>query len=354
MGRYIIRRLLLIPIILFGATLLIFGFIQFLSPVERASLWVKDVPNSRDLWESAIKQYCLDCPLPVQYWNWLVGRKDPVSGEIRGGILRGDLGYSQTGKEYVIEMIKRRFPATVELALWAAIPVIGVGIWLWVQAAVNHNKPIDQMARIFSIIGWSFPTFVFGLLVLMFFYAKLGWFMPGRLSDWAMRDVVSPVFVQYTHLMTIDALINGRFDIFIDAIRHLVLPIFTLAYIDWALLLRVTRSSMLETLRQDYVTTARAKGLPEKEVINTHARPNALIPVATTAGFSVILLLNGVVITETVFNYPGIGSAVAEAAVQLDVVTSLGFILLNGLILILANLAVDVLYVFIDPRVTLE
>jgi peptide/nickel transport system permease protein len=111
---------------------------------------------------------------------------------------------------------------------------------------------------------------------------------------------------------------------------------------------------MLETLRQDYVTTARAKGLPERIVINTHARPNALIPVVTTAGISVILLLNGVVITETVFNYPGIGSAVAEAAVQLDVITTLGFVLFNGLILILANLVVDLLYVFIDPRIALE
>ncbi len=165
---------------------------------------------------------------------------------------------------------------------------------------------------------------------------------------------MNPPFVQYTQLMTVDSLLNGRLDIFVDSVRHLVLPIITLAYIDWALLLRVTRSSMLETLRQDYVTTARAKGLPEKTVINTHARPNALIPVATTAGFSVIVLLNGVVITETVFNYPGIGSAVAEAAVRLDVVTTLGFILFNGLILVLANLVVDVMYVFIDPRVTLE
>ncbi len=354
MTRYIVRRLLLIPLILFGATVLIFGFVQFLSPVERASLWMKDVPQGRDLWDAAIRHYCLDCPIPVQYWNWLVGRLDPVSGKIQGGVLRGDFGYSQSGKEYVSSMIARRFPATLELALWAAIPVIGIGIWLGVQSAVHHNKPIDQIARVFSIVGWSFPTFVFGLLVLMFFYAKLGWFMPGRLSDWAMKDVMNPPFVQYTQLMTVDSLLNGRVDIFVDSLRHLVLPIITLAYIDWALLLRVTRSSMLETLRQDYVTTARAKGLPEKTVINTHARPNALIPVATTAGFSVIVLLNGVVITETVFNYPGIGSAVAEAAVRLDVVTTLGFILFNGLILVLANLVVDVMYVFIDPRVTLE
>lgn len=354
MTNYIIRRLLLVPLLLFGTTILIFGFIQFLNPVERSALYMRDVPRNELAWNTAIKKYCLDCPIYVQYWNWLVGVRNPQTKEVAGGILRGDFGYSRTGHQYVIDMIKRRFPATLELALLSIVPIIGGGIWLGVVSAVHHNKPIDQTLRVFSIIGWSFPTFVFGLLVLMTFYANLGWFPPGRLSDWANRAVMDPAFRQYTSLMTVDSLLNLRFDIFIDALRHLVLPTITLAYLSWALLLRVTRSSMLETLRQDYVTTARAKGLHEKVVIHQHARPNALIPVATIAGFTVIGLLNGVVITETVFNYPGIGSAAAAAALQLDVVTVLGFALFNGFILVLTNLAVDILYVFIDPRVTLE
>jgi peptide/nickel transport system permease protein len=354
MTNYIIRRLLLVPLLLFGTTILIFGFIQFLNPTERSALYMRDVPRNENAWNTAIKKYCLDCPIYVQYWNWLVGVRDQRTGEVEGGIIRGNFGYSRTGHQYVIDMIKRRFPATLELALWAVVPIIGGGVSLGVLSAVNHNKPTDQILRVFSIIGWSFPTFVFGLLVLMIFYAKLGWFPPGRLSDWAIQAVADPSFRQYTNLMTIDSIINWRFDIFVDALKHLVLPTITLAYLSWALLLRVTRSSMLETLRQDYVTTARAKGLSEKVVINRHARPNALIPVATIAGFTVIGLLNGVVITETVFNYPGIGSAAANAALQLDVVTVLGFALFNGLILVLLNLAVDVLYVFIDPRVTLE
>jgi peptide/nickel transport system permease protein len=188
----------------------------------------------------------------------------------------------------------------------------------------------------------------------MAFYAKLRWFPPGRISDWASVVVLSPTFHRYTTLMTVDALLNLRFDIFLDALRHLVLPILTLSYLNWALLLRVTRSSMLETLRMDYVTTARAKGLQERAVINKHARPNALIPVATIGGAMVVSLLNGVVITETIFDYPGIGSAAARAALQLDVITVLGFILFNGFILVVANLIIDILYVFIDPRVTLE
>jgi peptide/nickel transport system permease protein len=354
MTAYVIRRLLLLPILLVGVTVIIFGMLQFLSPVERSALYVRDIPHTEGAIEGIIKRYGLDEPLPVQYWRWLVGRIDPVTDERVGGVLRGDLGWSRVGSQPVSSLIKQRFPATLELALWAVVPIIAVGLWLGVNAAVRHNKPFDQVARIFSIFGSSFPVFVFGLLALMIFYANLGWFPPGRLSDWANAVVHSPGFNNYTNLVTIDALLNGRFDIFLDGLRHLVLPILTLAYVNWAVFLRVTRSSMLETLRQEYVTTARAKGLAERDVINKHARPNALIPVATIAGFQVISLLGGVVITETVFTYPGIGSAAAAAAAQLDVVTVLGFALFNGFILILANLAVDIMYALIDPRVRLS
>jgi peptide/nickel transport system permease protein len=251
-------------------------------------------------------------------------------------------------------LIARRFPNTLDLTLWAVAPVILVGIWLGVQAAVHHNGVIDQAARVFSIIGTSFPTFVFGLLMLMFFYANLGWFPPGRLTDEFGRVVGSDEFIRYTTLLTIDSLLNGRFDIFLDALRHMFLPILTLSYISWATFLRVTRSSMLETLRQEYVTTARAKGLSENDVIYKHAQPNAMLPVVTLAGFQIVGLLGGVIITETVFDYPGIGSAAATASAQLDVITVLGFALFNGLILIVANLVVDILYAFVDPRVRLS
>ena len=238
--------------------------------------------------------------------------------------------------------------------MWAIAPVILVGIWLGVQAAVHHNGFIDQAGRMFSIIGTSFPTFVFGLLALMVFYATLQWFPPGRLSTEMQAVVSSPSWKSYTTLLTIDALLNARFDVFIDALRHMILPILTLSYIHWAVFLRVTRSSMLETLRQEYVTTARAKGLRENDVVYKHARPNAMISVVTLAGFTVVGLMGGVVITETVFDYPGIGKAAAEAAGQLDVITVLGFALFNGFILIMANLVVDILYAVVDPRVRLS
>lgn len=348
---YIVRRLLLVPVLLFGVTVLIFGMLQFLSPVMRSALYVREIPKNENAINGIIKQYGLDQPIYVQYWRWLVGHT--VNGQRKGGIIFGDFGYSRTASQPVVDLIRNRFPNTLDLTIWAVAPVLLVGIWLGVQAAVHQNGFVDQAARIFSIVGTSFPTFVFGLLMLMIFYANLQWFPPGRLSDWANQAVYLSSFHHYTSLLTFDALLNGRLDIFWDAMRHMLMPILTLSYISWATFVRVTRSSMLETLRMEYVTTARAKGLRERDVIYKHAQPNAMIPVITLAGFQVIGLLGGVVITETVFNYPGIGQAAASAAAQLDVITVLGFALFDGFILIVANLVVDVLYGVIDPRVRL-
>ena len=358
MYAYIIRRLLIVPILLFGVTILLFLMIGMLPEDARLALYLRDIPKNPLQSETLMKLYGLRDPIYVQYANWMFGREitDPATGvkEVKGGLLRGDFGWSKSGSDTIAHIISRRFPATLELALWAIIPIIGVGIWMGVLAAVNHNKLIDQILRVFSIVGTSVPLFVFGLVALMIFYAKLQWFPPGRLTDWANAIVTGSDFVRYTSMNTFDALLNGRLDIFLDSLRHLVLPILSLAYIQWALLLKVTRSSMLEALRQDYVTTARAKGLSERVVINRHARPNAMIPVITISGFTIVGLLNGVVITETVYNYPGIGSIAAQAAVQLDVLTVLSFTLFNGIILLIANLVVDVLYAVVDPRVRLS
>lgn len=354
MVNYTIRRLLLVPVLLIGVTLIIFGMLQLLGPVERSALYIKDFPKNEKQVEAIIRHYGLDQPFFVQYWRWLTGVKDPVSGEREGGILLGDFGYSRTASQDVVEIIKGRFPNTVDLALWTVFPMLSVGIWMGVKAAVNQNKFFDQAARIYSIIGTSFPTFVFGLILLILFYAKLQWFLPDKMSDWVSQLIFKGELKQYTHLLSIDALLNLRFDVFWDALRHMIMPIMTLSYISWATFVRVTRSSMLETLRMDYVVTARAKGIKENLVINKHARPNAMLPVVTMMGSSIVGLLGGVVITETVFNYPGIGKAAADAAAQLDVVTVLGMALFTGFILIISNLVVDILYAFIDPRVRLS
>jgi peptide/nickel transport system permease protein len=292
--------------------------------------------------QQIIHTYGLDKPIYVQYWNWV---KE---------VLHGNLGWSKTAQMPVMDAIKLYFPATLELSIWSFVPIMVIGIWLGIQAALHQNGIIDQAARLFSIIGYSFPTFVFGLLVLMLFYVDLQWFPPGRLSDWANNIVYSSAFHQYTGMVTFDAILNGRFDIFLDALRHLVLPALTLAYVDWALILRVMRSSMLEALNQDYITTARAKGLSEHMVINNHARPNAMIPVATIGGLLLVGLLNGVVITETVFNYRGMGLFTANAALSLDAISTLGVTLLIAALYVVANLVVDVLYAFLDPRIRLN
>jgi len=335
---YIGRRLLQLPITLFGVTVLIFIILSFLSPYQRLSLYVHDTPHAVDT-DRLIHQYGLDQPLPIQYWNWL------------NKVLHGDLGYSVQGQQPVSQLLTTYIPVSAELAIWAVLPILLVGVQLGVSAAVHQNKLGDHAARVFSIIGWSFPTFVFGLLVLMLFYAQLQWFPPERLSEWALRATEAPGFIQYTHMNTFDGILNGRFDIFLDALRHMFLPIVTLSYLDWALILRITRSSMLEALRQDYVTTARAKGIPENVVINRHVKRNALIPVATVGGLVVISLMSGVVITETIFNIHGLGFFFADAALHLDVIAVMGFALFNAVLVVIGNLITDIMYAFLDPRV---
>jgi peptide/nickel transport system permease protein len=346
---YLIRRLLIMPITLIGMTIIIFLMLQLLGVEARSALYVRDIPKNPEVMRGIIIKYGLNDPIYVQYWHWLVGRPDPETGKTVGGILRGDFGFSRSASRPVSELLALRFPATLELTLYAILPIIIIGIWMGVEAAVHHNQWIDQALRVFSIIGYSFPVFVFGILLMMIFYAKLRWFPAGRISDW----VSLTKYHEYTHLITLDGLLNLRFDIFWDAIRHLILPVITLSYTSLAAFLRITRSSMLETLRQEYVTTARAKGVRENDVVNKHARPNALIPVVTYSGITVAYMLGGVAITETIFNFPGMGLAAVDAASRYDVVTVLAFTLVTGVIIIVANLVVDVLYAFLDPRVRL-
>jgi peptide/nickel transport system permease protein len=341
MAQYIIRRLLILPIIMLGLSLLIFGMLQMLDPAERAALYVSSPPKNARALDEIVQKYGLDQPIYVQYAQWI------------GRVVHGDLGWSKTAQMPVLTAIIQYFPATMELALWSFVPIILGGVWLGVQAAIHHDKFIDQLARVFSIVGYSFPTFVFGLLVLLLFYAQLHWLPPGRNSDWASAIIYAPGFHRYTNMNSIDALLNLRLDVFWDSLKHMILPVITLAYVNWALILRVTRSSMLEVIGQEYVTVARAKGLTNQEVINRHARPNAMIPVATIGGLLLVGLLNGVVITETVFNYHGMGWWAAAAALNFDAISVLGIALFDGALLIIANLVVDVLYAYLDPRIRL-
>jgi peptide/nickel transport system permease protein len=322
-------------------TLLVFAITQLFDPVERASLYITDSRQARFVQE-IIAKYGLDKPFYIQYFNWLTQ------------VLSGNLGWSQSLHMRVLDAIITRFPATAELVIYSAPLIILTGIYLGKISAVKRNTVIDHATRVMAIIGWSLPSFWLGIMLLAIFYGGLSIFPPGRLSVWAENLVRSGEFKTYTGLYTIDAIINLNWPVFLDAVYHLVLPVITLTTINVALIMRVMRSSMLEQLGKMYVTAAKARGLDSKTVIDKHATRNALIPVVTLSGLLTAGMLSGAVITETVFEFKGVGYFAAHAAVQLDIPAVLGFALFAGILFIIANLIVDILYAYIDPRIRLR
>lgn len=338
MLRFILKRLAFLPLVMFGVTLLLFACLQFLSPEMRASLYIKD-PRQLSQLEAVIEKHGLRKPMPVQYALWL---KQVASG---------DLGYSETAKMPVADAIRAFFPATFELTLAAFFPILIVGVWFGVLSAVHKDRFVDHASRFVAITGYSLPSFVLGLVLLMIFYGRLQWLPPGRYTLETDLLVHAPEFRAWTGVLTLDCLLNGEWAALGDVARHMILPAATLLYISVALLLRITRSSMLEELGKDYIRTARAKGLPEGVIVRRHALRNALIPVVTLSSLLFIGLLGGVVITETVFDFPGIGRWGVQAAQQLDVPGVLGSTMLAALLFVTANLVSDILYAVVDPRI---
>jgi len=226
-------------------------------------------------------------------------------------------------------------------------------VWRGTFSALNKDRFIDQVLRVFAVLGYSLPTFVLGIVLLAVLYGYLGW-LPGAgqlevLNQFAVGDLR-----RYTGMLGIDALLNGRFDIALDVLRHLIMPALTLFIVSSATILKVMRNNMLEALTSDYVRTARAKGLSERVVNLKHARRNALLSIVTLGGFTVIGLLSGSIITETIFAYPGIGQWVVQSALQLDIPSVLGFALLSALIVVVVSTLTDILYGVIDPRVRFD
>ncbi len=340
---YIVRRLLLLVPVIIGVTLLIFAVLQLLSPYQRVSAYVTNPNELRaENLNRTIERYHLNDPVWVQYQIWV------------SQILSGNLGLDRNERP-VAQTLINRAPATIELGLYASFLIVLGGIWQGTVAAKWKDRAPDHATRMLAISGWSLPTFWLGLLLLAFIYGRTGAFGPGVISDWVLTDrILTGEFTRYTGLYTVDGALNGQLDVTLDAFQHLVLPVVTLAFVSWAIITRIMRSSMIEALGKDYVKFARAKGVPESVVVRRHARRNALIPVATVSGFVIAGLLNGVVITETVFARPGIGEFAASAAVNLDVTAVLGFTLVNAFLLVIANLIVDVMYAYIDPRIRLE
>jgi len=344
---YIVRRLALLPAMWLAVTLMIFLMLEPLGPYQKLSLFLDSNPEmavpanklSEEQLQRVFDKHGLNDPFYVQYGKWL------------GEVVNLNFGWSRTAQAPVLDALIARLPATMELTLLSIGPLIFFAIWMGVKSAVYQNRWFDHITRFIAITGFSLPSFVFAIFVLVIFYGWLDLFPPGRLSLWANQVVFSDSFTRFTGMNLVDTLLNGRFDIFVDAIRHLVLPVISLSYLSWAALLRVTRSSMLETLGQDYITTARAKGLAENSVIHKHARRNALIPVLTLSGFVIVGLLTGVFIIETIFNYRGVGFWAVDAALSFDVPAVIGITIFTATLIVLANLIVDIFYTVVDPRV---
>jgi len=338
---YIIRRLLLLIPVLFGVTLFIFGVTMLFSPIERASLYVSGIRDLSDL-PGIIERFGLDKPFFTQYGTWITQ------------VLHGNLGWSLAVGMPVWDAIRSFLPATLELAIFAAPLVVFTGIFLGTRAAAHKDKSIDHVTRILAISGWSLPTFWLGLILMMVFYSLLrGFFPPGRLSVEMDFVVHSAGFIRYTQINTIDAILNLNGPVLLDALKHLILPVITISTVNIAFIMRLMRSSMLESLGKGYILTARAKGLSERVVVNKHARRNALIPVITVSGYVFAGLASGAVITESIFTYKGIGWWAYQAASRLDIASVLGFALFTGVLFVLVNLVVDILYTRVDPRVRL-
>lgn len=340
---YIIRRLLLLVPVLLGVIFMVFAITMVFDPVARVSLYVTSVQQLTDRnIVSIIEKYGLKDPAHVQFGRWF------------SKLLQGNLGISRVANQPVVEAILTRFPVTAEIVLISAPLIIIIGIYLGVQSAVHKDKMIDHITRTAATIGMSLPSFWLGIILIFIFYVSLGWFPTGRLSTNALTFIQNPSFIIYTGMNTVDGILNGQLWITIDAMRHLVLPVVVLTTIQLALIVRIMRSSMLEALNKGYIVAARAKGLTEKEVINKHARRNAMIPTITLSGLMVASMLGGVVITEVVFGINGLGFWAAQAVLNLDVASIVGFTIFSGTIIVLANLIVDILYAYLDPRIKVD
>jgi peptide/nickel transport system permease protein len=331
MLRYVVRRLLLLVPILIGVSILIFAWIRAL-PGDPASALLGERATPQ-LVRQYKERYGLDKSLPVQYWEYV---KE---------IAQGELGTSSISRRPVTEEIGRRFPATVELALAAMIFALGVGLPLGFFAAKRHGGVFDHLSLVGSLIGISIPIFVLAI-ILKYFFAVRWSLLPSVGREDILANNEHP-----TNFYILDGLITGNWSALWDAIKHLILPAIALGSIPLAVIMRITRAAVLDVQNEDYVRTARAKGLAPLTVDRRHVLRNALLPVSTIVGLQTGLLLSGAVLTETVFAYPGMGSWLRDAIFGSDYPALQGGILFLAMVFVVVNLLVDISYAIINPRI---
>lgn len=333
---YLLRRLLALVLLVFGITLITFCLTN-LVPANPAvaNLGQRQSENPKAV-AAFDKRYGLDLPLPEQYGLYLVH------------LVQGDLGQSEQSQRPVVDDLREYLPATAELALTSIVVAGLLGIPLGVVAAVRRNRPVDQVLRVISLAGVSVPSFWLALIVLYVFFFKLGWAPgSGRLDP----GVTAPPTV--TGLFTVDALLAGEPDVFVNALGHLILPALVLAAPNIALLTRYTRSAVLDVINNDYVQAARAKGLPELTVLVRHVLRAAAPSISTVAGLAFANVMTGTVLVENIFSWPGLGQYAYRSATTIDLPSIMGVTLLVAVIYVVINLLVDVLQVVLDPRLRL-
>src|SRR6218665_1992521 len=332
MFTFIARRLgLLIPTF-FGITLLTFSLIRLI-PGDPVEVMMGERRVDPQMHAEALERLGLDKPLPAQYLDYI------------GKLAQGDLGESLRTREGVWSEFLTLFPATLELSLAALLFAGTLGLLAGVIAALKRGSLFDHGVMGISLAGYSMPIFWWGLLLIMFFSVGLGWTpVSGRID--LLYDIEPK-----TGFMLIDTLLSDEEGAFVDALRHLILPAIVLGTIPLAVIARMTRSAMLEVLREDYIRTARAKGLSPARVVFVHGLRNALIPVLTVFGLQVGTLLAGAVLTETIFSWPGIGKWLIESIGARDYPVVQAGILISALTFIAVNLVVDLLYGVVNPRI---
>jgi peptide/nickel transport system permease protein len=333
MLRFTVRRLLLLVPILVGVSILIFVWVRLL-PGSPATSLLGERADEQSIAQIR-KQLGLDDPIYVQYWRYV---------ETLG---RGDLGTSIASRRPVTDEIKERFPATVELSLAAGIFALIFGIPLGFFAAKRYGGWFDNSSLVLSLIGVSIPIFFLGIILKWIFAVKLGW-LPSIGRQDVLIDSRHP-----TNFYVLDGIITGNWNAAWDAVKHLILPAIALGSIPLALIARITRASVLDVQNEDYVRTARAKGLPTRTVDSRHVFRNAMLPISTVIGLQVGLLLSGAVLTETVFSIPGLGSWLQQSITNRDYPVIQGGILFVAVIVVFVNLIVDLSYGLLNPRIRL-
>ena len=331
---YLMRRVFLAIPTVFGISLIVFIIANALPADPVSSFLPNSALENQTIVEEFRRKWGLDRPLHEQYFSWI------------SNVIQGDFGISLRSKRPVSQDISGFLPATIELATVAIVISLSLGVTLGVISAVWRGKPVDYLARILALIGVSFPVFVLALIGKRFLAVELDWLPSGRRLDLLLRAPSS-----ITGFYTVDSLLAGNWRVFQNAVSHIVLPSIVLAVFSMGFITRLTRSAMLESLGQDYMRTARSKGLRERVVIFRHGLRNALIPVVTIIGLSYSSLLAGAVLTESIFSWPGIGRYAFISATSQDFPATMGVTMLIALIYVGVNFIVDILYFFVDPRI---